>query len=311
MPTKKRKDETRDDFIKRCMREIYDEFPDNSQRYAVCISYADKSDEKMKKQDLYVLTPRKAENRGQYLKRCSSNTKMKEQFKDLKERLGFCLSSFNEYYKYWTKIEEFAEVPANTALGTCIAKKKSQGLDYKEAYAQCASKVVVPNAPVNLGEDNLLVEPVEFEEGNMDVFGYMTRFFQLCPGAQATFMEITSDSMIDDETKGMVRSAAQVADNVFRIEKEVMEKGFSTELDVQQAELLVGDFKDIIVEIMEETGKTYDVEYMNRHIDLIKSAREYEMGLEDACWEGYEPYGLKPNAEGRMVPNCVPIKEEE
>lgn len=31
-------------------------------------------------------------------------------------------------------------------------------------------------------------------------------------------------------------------------------------------------------------------------------------GLEDACWEGYEPIGLKINEEGREVPNCVPIQ---
>jgi len=32
-------------------------------------------------------------------------------------------------------------------------------------------------------------------------------------------------------------------------------------------------------------------------------------GLEDACWEGYEPIGLKPGDDGRMVPNCVPVEE--
>lgn len=31
-------------------------------------------------------------------------------------------------------------------------------------------------------------------------------------------------------------------------------------------------------------------------------------GLEDACWEGYEPIGTK-DMDGREVPNCVPIKE--
>ena len=33
-----------------------------------------------------------------------------------------------------------------------------------------------------------------------------------------------------------------------------------------------------------------------------------EGGLEDACWEGYEPIGTK-DLDGREVPNCVPIKE--
>jgi hypothetical protein len=32
-----------------------------------------------------------------------------------------------------------------------------------------------------------------------------------------------------------------------------------------------------------------------------------EGGLEDACWEGYEPIGTKI-LDGREVPNCVPIK---
>jgi len=28
------------------------------------------------------------------------------------------------------------------------------------------------------------------------------------------------------------------------------------------------------------------------------------------CWEGYEPVGMKEK-DGKMVPNCVPIKEEQ
>jgi hypothetical protein len=30
--------------------------------------------------------------------------------------------------------------------------------------------------------------------------------------------------------------------------------------------------------------------------------------LEGACWEGWEAIGLKEK-DGRLVPNCVPIKE--
>ncbi len=32
--------------------------------------------------------------------------------------------------------------------------------------------------------------------------------------------------------------------------------------------------------------------------------------LEGACWPGYEAVGLK-DLDGRLVPNCVPIKEEQ
>jgi hypothetical protein len=33
-----------------------------------------------------------------------------------------------------------------------------------------------------------------------------------------------------------------------------------------------------------------------------------EGGLENACWEGYEPIGTKM-LDGKEVPNCVPIKD--
>ena len=43
---------------------------------------------------------------------------------------------------------------------------------------------------------------------------------------------------------------------------------------------------------------------------MKKSFAEGE-DLEGACWENYEPIGLKPSEDGsRLVPNCVPIKEK-
>jgi hypothetical protein len=61
-------------------------------------------------------------------------------------------------------LEEFGEKDTKgTILGDCIAKKKAQGLDYKESYARCASSVVVPNTPIVMSDD-LLVEPVEFQD---------------------------------------------------------------------------------------------------------------------------------------------------
>ena len=44
-----------------------------------------------------------------------------------------------------------------------------------------------------------------------------------------------------------------------------------------------------------------------RGIDLTKLAEE-DGGLEGACWSGYEAIGMKV-LDGRLVPNCVPIKE--
>lgn len=265
MPTSKRKDETDEQFISRCMSELKNEFPDNAQRFAVCNSYKERS-EKMSKDELFVLIPRKKEDRGTYLKRCSSNGRMRKQFVNLKERLGFCLSSFGEYYKYWAKLESFA-VPEDSALGACITKKKAQGYDYKEAYSRCASSVVVKPGPIVLSED-LLVEPVEFSE--IDVLGYKTKYFYICPGAQATF-EHLMEMVSDEETAGMIRSAAQIADNIFEIEAKVLEEEKATPEQLKEAQILVDDFYDLIHEIDEEVGMVHDVSYMEGHLDKISS----------------------------------------
>ena len=261
--------ELEQDYIGRCMSKLKDEYPDQSQRYAICISQYQMKEEMSKKEKIFVLQPRKSENRGMYLSRCSNNSKMKSQFPLMKERMGFCLNSFNEYYKYWNKMD-FAEVPEDSALGLCIAKMKSKGFDYKESYARCATKIGSPalgaGQSINLSDD-LLVEPVEFAE--MNILGYPTKHFDICPGAQATFKHLL-EMVQDEETAGMIRSAAQVADNIFKLESDVIEKEKATQEDVQLAQILVNDFYDIIEEIDEETDMIHDVSYMDGHIEKIK-----------------------------------------
>ena len=269
MPIPKPTDgESEKDFVSRCISKIIDEY-DQSQAAAICYNTYRKKEEMSKKEDLFVLTPKKTENRGMYLSRCSANGKIRKQFPQMKERLGFCLTSFNEYYKYWTKIE-MAEVPEESALGLCIAKEKAKGFDYKEAYAHCASKV--GNKPLGAGqsinlEEDLLVEPVEFAE--MDVLGYETKYFYLCPGARALFQHLI-EMNLEEEYQGMIRSAAQIADNIFELEANVIDKKKATPKELNLAITLVQDFKDIIAEISEESGMIHDVSFMDGHINKIK-----------------------------------------
>ena len=146
-------------------------------------------------------------------------------------------------------------------------------------------------------------------DGNLNIFGYKTRFFHLCPGAVSLFEHLMA-MPLDEELVGMVRSAAQVADNVFRIEDEAIKNENVSAEDLLQATLLVEDFKDIIHEIDEEVGMVHDTTFMDGHILKIGSyLKENLAGLEDACWPGYEAIGTK-DLDGREVPNCVPIKDE-
>ena len=110
----------------------------------------------------------------------------------------------------------------------------------------------------------------DFEEPEIDIFGYGTKQFYICPGAIGTFEELKPLAK-DEDTIGMIRSAAQIADNVFNIEKNAIQNKSTTQREVDEAIVLVADFKDLMKEIEEEVGKTFDVSYMDGHIVTIKS----------------------------------------
>lgn len=260
--------ETDSEFISRCAVKVADEFPSMEQRLAVCYSQLEKFKmSKDEEKDTFLVQPRIKESRGVYLKRCSANSKMRESYPMMKERMGYCLNAYSEYYRWWGKFED-TDIPVDSALGRCIARKRATGTDYKQAYRECASRVVVPNTPIVMGYDNLLIEPVEFSE--MSILGYETKYFYICPGAQATFQHIISMNP-DKELESMIRSAAQRADSIFEIKVKVMEDKMATSEQLEQAELLVDDFYNLIDKIDEELGMIHDVSYMDGHIEVIES----------------------------------------
>jgi len=44
--------------------------------------------------------------------------------------------------------------------------------------------------------------------------------------------------------------------------------------------------------------------------EILEKVKEPTGGLKNACWKGYTAVGMKMK-NGRKVPNCVPVKEEE
>jgi hypothetical protein len=107
------------------------------------------------------------------------------------------------------------------------------------------------------------------QEQEINVLGYNTKHFSICPGAIALFTHLQTMGM-DEDTVGMVRSAAQIADNIFRIEKEVVGNGIATRSELDEVQLLVDDFKDLMEEIDEEVGMVHDVSFMDGHIQVVK-----------------------------------------
>lgn len=149
---------------------------------------------------------------------------------------------------------------------------------------------------------------MEIQAPNINVLGYHTRYFHMCKGAQDLFNHLIT-MQLDEDTIGMVRSAAQVADNVFRKEEEVIKSGVASQHDYEEVVLLVDDFKDIMHEIDEIVGMVHDVSFMDNHIMKVKEYLPTEMAIEEGdvnpCQSGYIMIGFK-DKNGRQVPNCVP-----
>jgi len=180
-------------------------------------------------------------------------------------------------YSYWRKdkmskiTDTSAKVMARVAYDT-----KFRGINLAEPNLEDAcwdGYIAVGLKP--MGDKmvpNCVPESENMQEQGMeiDVLGYKTKNFTLCPGAVATFNHLM-EMPLGEDTVGMIRSAAQVADNVFGIEKEVIEKGTATEEQLKEAKILVEDFKDIMEEIDEEVMMQHDVSYMDGHITKIES----------------------------------------
>jgi hypothetical protein len=96
---------------------------------------------------------------------------------------------------------------------------------------------------------------------------------------------------------------------------------------VRKIRLSQSDLKDIVKSekesygeypweecIADQVARYGDEETAKKVCGAIKAGmqKSFQEGddLENACWPGYEAIGLKEGPDGRMVPNCVPVKEK-
>ena len=109
----------------------------------------------------------------------------------------------------------------------------------------------------------------KMESTELDIYGYRTSDFHMCPGAVATFTHLMEMNP-DEETIGMIRAAAVIADRIFDLEEEVLEEGVASFNDVKEAVVLTEDFIDVMGEIDKAVGMEHDVSYMIGHVEKIK-----------------------------------------
>jgi hypothetical protein len=117
-----------------------------------------------------------------------------------------------------------------------------------------------------------IIAPELLQEEEIEVYGYETTHFFICPGAIGTFKHLTEEMDIqDDDLKDMIRAAAVIADTVFMIEDRVIRGGRAEERDLRRAKILVDMMKDVFETVNERTGMEHDISYMDGHIEVIES----------------------------------------
>ena len=150
----------------------------------------------------------------------------------------------------------------------------------------------------------------EVDPANIDVYGYETKHFEICPGAIGLFEHLKTMDL-DEDTIGMVRSAAVSSDALFAKEKEVIANGVATHEDLVEAIALGADVEDIMHEVDERVGMQHDVSWIMGHIEVIKSylPDPDKAELEDAIINNLAEIGVD---EGSLAADgWVAMSEEE
>jgi uncharacterized protein with PIN domain len=125
------------------------------------------------------------------------------------------------------------------------------------------------------------------ESGQVNIFGYQTQHFDVCPGAQSLYKRIEDENLVED--KDLVIRVAKLQDSLFYIEKVAKEGGIDVTpelIDTAQ------NMADLIISGAEKMGLEKEHNYIQGHVDTIKDLVTKENALEieeiDALHENEE-----------------------
>ena len=112
--------------------------------------------------------------------------------------------------------------------------------------------------------------PEHFGGGeNIDIFGYKTEHFDICRSAVLLFEKL--DTADQEETQELIKEAAKPLDEMFGIEKKVVESGSASVEDVSKAADLINVFSMKIGAISERMKQDYEREtgFVKIHLEEI------------------------------------------
>lgn len=252
-------------------RELFDNFILSNQTAGVSLEglFEEVPFNFMKVKENFVY-PTAGEGKDEFVSRCVGSSQMVSEFPDQEQRLAVCYSYWEQGFSVDTAgMVNYLDPNDDELLKKKVDMEFPEGTCW-EGYEPYGTKILnnreVPNCvPIKTSKIQMEME--------MDVFGYKTEYFFVCPMAQELFKHLVSMETDEDE-QGMIRSLALQADAVFRIEYEAMKRGSATIQELEQAVLLVDDFKDLMYEVDELLGMSHDVSFMDGHINTIASLTE-------------------------------------
>ena len=104
----------------------------------------------------------------------------------------------------------------------------------------------------------------EMDPREVNVFGYQTKHFDVCPGAQGLYKKIAKEF---DGDKDLAIRSAKLHDALFAMEKNAIEMG-GNELDVQSAQIIA----DQIMEMAKMMGLEKEHDYVQNHVNIIRDS---------------------------------------
>ena len=156
--------------------------------------------------------------------------------------------------------------------------------------------------------------PEHFGGGeNIDIFGYKTENFDICKSAVLLFEKL--DSANQEETKELIREAAKPLDEMFAIEKKVVESGAASLEDVSKSADLINIFSMKIGAVSERMQEDYEREtgFVKIHLEeVIKRLNEEDKEqLDERCQKGYKTHPTRKTKQmyGKTYRNCIKAEE--
>ena len=248
------------------------------------------SNVKQHKDSDYILTPISEDNgamkkskKGMAMYGKGMNKESLEELKGLFEKL--CKKGQAYRRKRMAAGEKSSAYLSGRAVKVCKGQIKGEAED--AAMKKSALGMAMYGKKVKMREESAT---------EVNVFGYQTQHFDICPSAYALYKKIVDENLVDD--KDLVIRVAKLHDNLFYLEKMAIEKKIEVTSDLVDMAQNTADL--IMSAAKEKMNLEKEHNYVQGHVDTIKDL----MGggtVDEAKKKSDDEEGVADNTEFKLT----------